>query len=107
MRKKFKNEVFDMFLTEFDEKAYKKGIYNDGFTDGMEQGMERGYDIGSVARLVSQVRCKIKRNKSVEQIIDELEGDDELVMSIYQIIISNPKKKDDKIAENILNNNNK
>lgn len=32
-----KEEILAMSLTEFDEEAFRKGCYNDGFEDGVEQ----------------------------------------------------------------------
>ena len=31
-----------MILTEFDEEAYRKGIYEEGHKEGLEQGLSQG-----------------------------------------------------------------
>ena len=31
-----------MILTEFDEEAYRKGIFEEGHKEGLEQGLEQG-----------------------------------------------------------------
>ena len=35
-----------MLLTEFDEKLYKKTVYNEGYEDGMNEGHKRGVNEG-------------------------------------------------------------
>ena len=35
-------EVIAMILTEFDEEAYRKGIYEEGHKEGLEQGLSQG-----------------------------------------------------------------
>ena len=43
---KCKSEVTNMLLTEFDEKLYKKTVYNEGYEDGMNEGHKRGVSEG-------------------------------------------------------------
>ena len=35
-----------MILTEFDEEAYRKGIYEEGHKEGLEQGIKQGIEQG-------------------------------------------------------------
>ena len=39
--KKYRSEVIDMILTEYDEEACKRTWYEDGVADGIEQGEEK------------------------------------------------------------------
>ena len=39
-------EVIAMILTEFDEEAYRKGIYEEGHKEGLEQGIKQGIEQG-------------------------------------------------------------
>jgi hypothetical protein len=46
-----------------------------GFQKGEETGMKKGTENGLTLRLVRQISIKLAKNKSREQIIDELELD--------------------------------
>ena len=45
---KSRNEVFDMLLTEYDEKLHMKTLYEQGKEDGREEGYDKGYNTGYV-----------------------------------------------------------
>ena len=44
-----KTEVMHMLLTEFDEKKYKKSVYQDGYEDGVREGEISGFTKGEAA----------------------------------------------------------
>ena len=49
-------EVIAMILTEFDEEAYRKGIFEEGHKEGLEQGIEQGLSQGRLEILLSLVK---------------------------------------------------
>ncbi len=60
---------------EFEEKKLRKAEY--------EAGVEAGIELGERSLLEKQIRKKLKKGKSIEQIADELE---EAVTTIQRII---------------------
>ena len=46
-----KTEVMHMLLTEFDEKKYKRSIYQDGYEDGVREGEISGFTKGEASVL--------------------------------------------------------
>ena len=66
---------------EFEEKKLRKAEY--------EAGVEAGIELGERSLLKNQIRKKLKKGKSIEQIADELE---EAVTTIQRIIEETKKK---------------
>ena len=64
-----KSEVTNMLLTEFDEKLYKKTVYNEGYEDGVNEGFERGHESGISEGFESGISEGFKRgiNEAREQ----------------------------------------
>ena len=58
------------------QTAIEEGL-EEGLTKGMAQGLEQGLEQGQIKRLVFQIHRKKLKNKSREQIIDELEMDED------------------------------
>ena len=46
-----KTEVMHMLLTEFDEKKYKRSVYQDGYEDGVREGEISGFSKGEASGL--------------------------------------------------------
>ena len=44
-----KTEVMHMLLTEFDEKKYKRSVYQDGYEDGVREGEISGFTKGEAS----------------------------------------------------------
>ena len=88
-----KAEAMHTLLTEYDEEAVMEGFrqraYEEGETVGLAKGetigLAKGEAIGVTKHLVSLVCKKIAKNKSVEQIADELEEDVSKIQKIYDI----------------------
>ena len=66
---------------EFEEKKLRKAEY--------EAGVEAGIELGERSLLKNQIRKKLKKGKSIEQIADELE---EAVTTIQRIIEETKKE---------------
>ena len=66
---------------EFEEKKLRKAEY--------EAGVEAGIELGERSLLKNQIRKKLEKGKSIEQIADELE---EAVTTIQRIIEETKKE---------------
>ena len=74
-----KTEVMHMLLTEFDEKKYKRSVYQDGYEDGVREGEISGFTKGREDALRDLARKKASQGKDVAIIAAELETDVETV----------------------------
>ena len=70
-----KTEVMHMLLTEFDEKKYKRSIYQDGYEDGVREGEISGFTKGREDALRDLARKKAAQGKDMTAIAAELETD--------------------------------
>ena len=84
-----------MLLTEFDEKKYKRSVYQDGYEDGVREGEISGFTKGEASgftkgeasglrkgredALRDLARKKASQGKDVAIIVAELETDAETV----------------------------
>ena len=78
--RKNQSEVFDMLLTEYDEKKHMKLLYR--------EGKEAGYKQGRQELLEKQILKKLQRGKDAASIADELEMEIGIVDKIIQRIQS-------------------
>lgn len=81
--------MFDLTYEKQMENA-KWEWYNDGVEEGYSTGIKEGYSSGiskgDVGRLVNSIIKKLQKNKSLEQIADELEESVETIQPIYDIV---------------------
>ena len=81
--------MFDLTYEKQMENA-KREWYNDGVEVGYSTGIKVGYAAGiskgDVGRLVNSIIKKLQKNKSLEQIADELEESVETIQPIYDIV---------------------
>lgn len=81
--------MFDLIYEKQMENA-KREWYNDGVEEGYSTGIKEGYSSGiskgDVGRLVNSIIKKLQKNKSLEQIADELEESVETIQPIYDIV---------------------
>ena len=76
-----KSMMFDLTYEKQMENA-KRERYNDGVEEGYSSGIAKG----DVSRFVNLIIKKIQKNKSLEQIADELEESVETIQPIYDIV---------------------
>ena len=82
-----------MSIFEYDEERHKKFLRQEGFEDGLTQGMERGLERGLVQgltqgqelKLISLICKKLKKDKSIEQIAEELEEEISVIEPICKV----------------------
>lgn len=72
---KNKAEVVSMSLFEYDEKKHERTM------------LEIGREEGDIRRLLSLIRKKVQKGKSIDQIADELEEDVETIQPLYEIVL--------------------
>lgn len=84
-----KSMMFDLTYEKQMENA-KREWYNDGVEEGYSAGIKEGYSSGiakgNVGHLVNLIIKKLEKNKSLEQIADELEESVETIQPIYDIV---------------------
>ena len=68
-------------LESFDKELYERDLKQNAYDEGVQTGIK----VGENNKLVSQIRTKLEKGKSVEQIADELE---ETVAVIEKLISS-------------------
>ena len=68
--------------------------------EGLEEGREKGREEGRERSFIELICKKIRKNKTVEQIADELEADVTVVQSIYSIaLLYAPGYEEDKVSD--------
>lgn len=93
-----KSEVTDMLKMEYDEAKTVAHIREDSYEEGEQAGVEKGTEI----KLIEMVCRKLSKNKSVEQIADELEENIENIRSICEVAQKfAPEYDKEKIYESI------
>lgn len=75
-----RTEVFMYILESFDKELYERDLKQNAYDDGVKDG--------EINKLFSQVKIKLEKGKTVEQIADELE---ETVESIDKLILDMKK----------------
>ena len=80
-----KSMMFDLTYEKQMENA-KREWYNDGVEEGRAEGYSSGIAEGTVRYLVASVVKKVQKNKTLEQIADELEESVEDIHPIYDIV---------------------
>ena len=83
-----KTEVMHMPLTEFDEKKYKRSVYQDGYEDGVREGEISGFTKGEEHKMRELIRAKAAKGKAIPTIAAELETDVETVKRFLDLTSS-------------------
>ena len=91
-----KTEVMHMLLTEFDEKKYKRSVYQDGYEDGVREGEISGFTKGEASgftkgeehKMRELIRAKAAKGKAIPTIAAELETDVETVKRFLDLTSS-------------------
>ena len=69
------------------QEKYERGV-QDGIELGIERGIEQGIERGALESTIALVCKKLKKNKSLSQIADELEEDEAKIKIIYDIAVN-------------------
>ena len=69
-----RSEVRGIIDTEYNEAEIKEAFMNEGHAKGLAEGLNKGETI----KLIKQVYSKLRKNKAIEKIADELEESDNI-----------------------------
>lgn len=87
-----RSEVIRMSIYEYDEEGtiqvLKEEEYRFGHEAGLAEGLTKGISEGRNSALISMIVKKVKKNKSLAVIADELEEDIACIEPIYNAVIS-------------------
>ena len=75
----------------------------EGKEEGKEEGRREGIYQGKILNQISMIQKKVKKNKNLEQIVDELEEPMEEIKPIYDQVKQHPDKTAEEIY-NLINN---
>ena len=94
-----RSEMYGIIDTEYDEEKVMKAFKNEGYTEGREEG--------ETIFIIKQVYSKIRKNKPVEQIADELEESDNIsgiseIVGLIREVTPNLDMNEDNLAQNVL-----
>ena len=93
---KHKAQVIKMSIYEYDRKKHLQFEREEGRLDGLEEGMEEGIKLGDTSRLIFQIQKKVKKDKALDVIADELESSVEEIKPIYDVVVKYPTDTDPK-----------
>ena len=82
-----------------DRVSQLQSAENRGRREGKEEGRKEGIYQGKILNQISMIQKKVKKNKNLEQIADELEESATKIRPIYDQV----KQQPDKTAEEIYN----
>ena len=98
-----RNEVIKVAELDFTWETREELIRLEERRLGKNEGRIEGRNEGSVAKLITQVRKKVSKNKTIEQIADELECEVSEIEQIYRLITEKPDISDEEIINIIVN----
>ena len=91
-----KNMTIDMTFERRMELSAKEN-FEDGLAQGISQGLSQGIDRGIDISLIDMIIKKVKKNKSIDQIANELEESVDDIRPKYDAVIANPGKTAEEI----------
>ena len=94
-----RSEMYGIIDTEYDEEKVMKAFKNEGHAEGLEKG--------ETIMLIKQVYIKLRKNKPIEQIADELEESDNIsgiieIVGLIREVTPNLDMNEDNLAQNVL-----
>lgn len=72
---------------------------NKGIEQGIERGLKHGITQGIAREIITLVQRKIRKNKPLSQIADEVEEDESKIQPIYQAVKDHPEATTEEIYE--------
>ena len=77
-----RTEVFMYILESFDKELYERDLKQNALDDGKQVGMEAGRKEGKNETLISMIKIKLNKGKTVQQIADEMEQTVEVIETL-------------------------
>ena len=104
-----------MILTEYNEKeereylrresiaegiaeGLEKGIA-EGIEKGIKKGIEKGIPKGMSLKTLAQIQKKYAKGKSLSQMVEELEEEEESLRPLYELVVKYPDKTAEELTE--------
>ena len=81
---------------------YIRAIKREAAADGKKEGLEKGIEKGKLITQIRQVRKKLAKGESLQQIAEELEEPEVLITSIREAILSAGDASEEEIADRLL-----
>ena len=108
-----------MILTEYNEKeereylrresiaegiaeGLEKGIaegMEKGIAEGIEKGIKKGIPKGMSLKTLAQIQKKYAKGKSLSQMAEELEEEEESLRPLYELVVKYPDKTAEELTE--------
>lgn len=92
VRKRKMGELFENFTGAFDVQAERKKAREAGMAEGRAAGMAEGRAAGEIIHLIKMLHKLLKRNMTVEEIVEMLEDNEELISDLCDIISRHNKE---------------
>ncbi|MDO4321339.1 MAG: hypothetical protein Q4C61_02325 [Lachnospiraceae bacterium] len=96
-------EVLSVSIFEYNEELHmqqeREEAMEEGLQKGMQKGLQKGLQQGSVLMLISQIRKKLGKGFSVQEIADALEEEVPRIREICEVIDRYPKAEDTEIYD--------
>ena len=110
-----RSEVSGIIDTEYDEEKVMKAFKNEGraeghaegLTEGLTKGLTKGREEGETTKLIKLIYSKLRKNKTIEQIADELEEADNItgirdIADLIREASPNLDLDEDELAQDLL-----
>ncbi len=84
-QKRLEYEAREKAIRDYNQSMYEaqRRGHKQGLRQGIQQGIQQGLEKGLQQKLVSQIQKKIEKNKTIEQIADDLDEPIEIVRTLY------------------------
>ena len=74
----------DSIVNEITESEEWEEVKMSIYSSGLERGREMGKEVGQVSHRMEQVCKKLKKGKTLEEVVEELEEDIDTIRPIYE-----------------------
>jgi len=100
-RKRIEYEARERALKDYNTQM--KSSKEQGISIGKEQGIFIGKEQGASLTKIQLIQKKVKKQKSLSQIADEMEESEDDIRDMYELIMQYPDKTAEEICESIKN----
>ncbi len=96
---KYGMEVYRMILTEYNEKEEREYLRRESIAEGIAEGLEKGIAEGMNLKTLAQIQKKYTKGKSLSQMAEELEEEEESLRPLYELVVKYPDKTAEELTE--------
>ena len=80
------------------EKGIAEGMEK-GIAEGIEKGIKKGIPKGMSLKTLAQIQKKYAKGKSLSQMAEELEEEEESLRPLYELVVKYPDKTAEELTE--------